>query len=85
MSGVSRGGILRERRRRPDIQLPKLYEVQMRRLTMKVDTRDTAANERRQEEIELLRDVRTSMEQIEAGQVISNRAAKLELRKRFAR
>lgn len=37
------------------------------------------------EEIELLRDVRTAMKQVELGQVLSNSAAKAELRKRFAR
>ena len=37
------------------------------------------------EEIELLSDVRTAMKQIELGQVLSNSAAKAELRKRFSR
>lgn len=37
------------------------------------------------EELELLRDVRTAVEQIESGRVLSNRAAKAELRKRFRR
>lgn len=37
------------------------------------------------EEIELLSDVRTSMKQIDEGHVVSNRAAKAELRKRLAR
>jgi prevent-host-death family protein len=35
------------------------------------------------EELELLRDVRTAVKQIEAGQGVSNREAKAELRKRF--
>jgi prevent-host-death family protein len=37
------------------------------------------------EEIDLLRDVRTALHQIETGQVLSNRAAKAELRRRFGR
>jgi len=37
------------------------------------------------EELELLSDVRTAMKQVAAGQVLSNSAAKAELRKRFAR
>jgi prevent-host-death family protein len=37
------------------------------------------------EEIELLSDVRTAMKQVKLGQVLSNSAAKTELRKRFAR
>jgi antitoxin YefM len=37
------------------------------------------------EELELLRDVRTAVEQVESGRVVSNRAAKAELRKRFKR
>jgi prevent-host-death family protein len=37
------------------------------------------------EELELLSDVRTAMKQVELGQVMSNSAAKAELRKRFAR
>jgi len=37
------------------------------------------------DEVELLRDVRTAVEQIESGQGVSNRAAKAELRKRFGR
>ena len=37
------------------------------------------------EELELLRDVRTALQQIETGRVLSNRAAKAELRKRFER
>ena len=35
------------------------------------------------EELELLRDVRTAVQQIEAGKGIPNRQAKAELRKRF--
>jgi len=37
------------------------------------------------EEIELLRDVRTAVAQIEAGKGLSNRQAKAELRRRFTR
>jgi prevent-host-death family protein len=37
------------------------------------------------EELELLSDVRIAMKQVELGQVMSNSAAKAELRKRFAR
>jgi hypothetical protein len=37
------------------------------------------------EEAELREDVRLSMKQIDEGQVISNRDAKAELRRRFAR
>jgi prevent-host-death family protein len=37
------------------------------------------------EELELLSDVRTAMKQAELGQVMSNSAAKAELRKRFRR
>ena len=44
-----------------------------------------AEYERMIEEIELLRDVRTSVSQIEAGQGISNEKAKAELRRRFGR
>ena len=35
------------------------------------------------EELELLRDVRTAVQQIESGKGISNREAKAELRRRF--
>ena len=35
------------------------------------------------EELELLRDVRTSVKQIESGKGVSNREAKAELRRRF--
>ena len=41
--------------------------------------------ERMVEEIELLSDVRTAVQQIENGQGISNRDAKAELRRRFTR
>lgn len=44
-----------------------------------------AAYEGMLEEIELLSDVRTANKQIESGQGVSNRVAKAELRKRFAR
>jgi antitoxin YefM len=46
---------------------------------------DVAEYERMVEEIELLSDVRTAIQQIESGQGISNRDAKAELRKRFGR
>ena len=36
-------------------------------------------------EIELLRDVRTAVEQLDAGDGVTNRSAKAELRKRFRR
>ncbi len=35
------------------------------------------------EELELLRDVRTAVKQIESGKSVSNREAKAELRRRF--
>jgi prevent-host-death family protein len=35
------------------------------------------------EELELLRDIGTAMKQVEAGEVLSNREAKAELRRRF--
>jgi antitoxin YefM len=35
------------------------------------------------EELELLRDVRTAVKQIESGEGVSNREAKAELRRRF--
>jgi prevent-host-death family protein len=35
------------------------------------------------DEIELLRDVRTAVKQLEEGKVLSNRQAKAELRRRF--
>jgi antitoxin YefM len=44
-----------------------------------------AEYERLIEKIELLSDVRTAVQQIEAGQGISNRDAKAELRRRFQR
>ena len=37
------------------------------------------------DELELLRDVRTAVQEIEAGKGISNREAKAELRRRFGR
>ena len=46
---------------------------------------DVAEREPMVEKIELLSDVHTSIQQIEAGQAVSNRAAKAELRKRFSR
>ena len=46
---------------------------------------DVAEYEEMVEAIELLSDVRTSIQQIEAGEAVSNRAAKAELRKRFSR
>lgn len=46
---------------------------------------DVATYQGMLEEIELLSDVRTAMKQVELGQVVSNRAAKVVLRKRFAR
>jgi prevent-host-death family protein len=46
---------------------------------------DVAEYERMVEEIELLSDVRTAMQQIEAGEAVSNRDAKAELRRRFGR
>ena len=41
--------------------------------------------ERMVEEIELLSDVHVAIRQIEAGQTVSNRSAKAELRRRFRR
>jgi hypothetical protein len=46
---------------------------------------DVAVYQQLIEELELLSDVRTAMKQVERGQVLSNSAAKAELRKRFAR
>jgi antitoxin YefM len=46
---------------------------------------DVAEYERMVDEIDLLSDVRTAIQQIEAGQAISNRDAKAELRRRFSR
>ncbi len=46
---------------------------------------DVAEYERMVDEIELLSDVRTAIQQIEAGAAISNRDAKAELRRRFRR
>lgn len=44
---------------------------------------DVGEYERMVDEIELLSDVRTAMQQIEAGQAVSNHDAKAELRRRF--
>lgn len=46
---------------------------------------DVAEYERMLEEIELLSDVRTAIQQIDAGEGLSNREAKAELRRRFGR
>jgi prevent-host-death family protein len=46
---------------------------------------DVGEYERMVEEIELLSDVRTAIQQIDAGQAVSNRDAKAELRRRFSR
>jgi prevent-host-death family protein len=46
---------------------------------------DVADYEGMVEEIELLRDVRTAVKQIEAGKGMTNRDAKVELRRRFNR
>lgn len=46
---------------------------------------DVGEYERMVDEIELLSDVRTAIEQIEAGEAVSNRSAKVELRRRFIR
>jgi hypothetical protein len=46
---------------------------------------DVTEHERTVEEIELLSDVRTAVEQIEAGQGISDGEAKAQLRRRFRR
>jgi prevent-host-death family protein len=46
---------------------------------------DVEEYERMVEEIELLSDVRTSLQQLEAGEAVSNRDAKAELRRRFGR
>ncbi len=44
---------------------------------------DVGEYERMVDEIELLSDVRTSIQQIETGQAVANRDAKAELRRRF--
>lgn len=44
---------------------------------------DVAHYENMIDELELLRDVRTAVQEIEAGKGISNREAKAELRRRF--
>jgi antitoxin YefM len=46
---------------------------------------DVADYQQMIDENELLRDVRTAVEQIEAGKGVSNRDAKSELRRRFGR
>lgn len=46
---------------------------------------DVAEYERMVEEIELLSDVRTAMQQLDARHGVSNREAKAELRKRLSR
>ncbi|HEV7765796.1 MAG TPA: type II toxin-antitoxin system Phd/YefM family antitoxin [Thermoanaerobaculia bacterium] len=46
---------------------------------------DVMEYEQMVEEIELLTDVRTAAKQIDAGEGISNREAKAELRRRFSR
>ena len=46
---------------------------------------DVADYQQMVDEVELLRDVRTAVEQIEAGNGVSNREAKAELRLRFSR
>ncbi len=46
---------------------------------------DVDEYERMVDEIDLLSDVRTAIQQIELGQAISNADAKAELRKRFSR
>ena len=46
---------------------------------------DVSEYERMVEEIDLLSDVRTALQQIDAGQAISNRDAKAALRKRFTK
>ena len=46
---------------------------------------DVAEYEGMVEEIELLRDVRRAVKQIEAGEGVTNRQAKAELRRRFNR
>ena len=46
-----------------------------------VDVAETA--ELIEQELELLRDICTAMKQVESGEVLSNREAKAELRRRF--
>ena len=46
---------------------------------------DLAEYERMVDEIELRRDVRTAVQQIDAGEGLSNRDAKAALRRRFRR
>lgn len=46
---------------------------------------DVDEYERMVEEIELLSDVHTSLQQLQAGEAVANRDAKAELRRRFGR
>jgi antitoxin YefM len=46
---------------------------------------DVAEYEHMVDEIELLRDVRTSIQQLDSGAAVSNREAKAELRRRFSK
>ena len=46
---------------------------------------DVTEYEHMVDEIDLLRDIHTAVQQIEAGRGVSNRTAKAELRRRFAR
>jgi antitoxin YefM len=46
---------------------------------------DVSEYEQMIDEIEVLRDVRTAVQQIDSGQGVSNRDAKAELRRRFGR
>ena len=46
---------------------------------------DVAAYEQMLEELELLRDLRSAEKQVKAGRVVSNRDAKIELRRRLSR
>ena len=46
---------------------------------------DVHEYERMVDEIDLLSDVRTAMQQIDSGQAVTNRAAKAELRRRFGK
>ena len=46
---------------------------------------EVADYQRMVDEVDLLRDIRTAVKQIEAGEGLSNGAAKAELRRRFSR
>jgi hypothetical protein len=46
---------------------------------------DVSEDEQMIDDIEVLRDVRTAVQQIDAGQGVSSRDAKAELRRRFGR